>query len=383
MRMDYPKGKLLMLPGPTNVPDRVSHAMIRAMVNHRGESFSKLLRDVTEKSRSLFQTTTDPIVLTASGTGGVEAAVWNIVRPGDRVVIPVSGEFAKRLAEVIELAGGEAVRVVSPVGSVPSLETVEQAIRSNPGVKAVFVVHNETSGGTAVPYIERLAQAATAAGAFFVVDAISSLGGYSLPVDKWGIDLCVTGSQKCLAAPPGLALISVSGRAADYIRKNPPRVRYFDLGRQMASLAHGETPFTPAISLYYALDEALDWLIEEGLDKRVVRHAQHARTFYSLIAAMGLRGLADEKVRSNTVIAALYPAGVDDKSFRKALSEEHDVVIGAGMGETKGKVFRIGCMGDVGPSHVNRTASAMALTFQKMGHSVDLSKVTEVLAATS
>ena len=146
-------------------------------------------------------------------------------------------------------------------------------MRKTPGLKAIFLVHNETSGGTAIPYVERLAKVAADTGAFFVVDAISSLGGYSIPVDTWGVDVCITGSQKCLAAPPGLSLLSLSRRAADFIRKNPPRVRYFDLGRQIEFLAHGETPFTPAMSLYYALDEALSWLIEEGLDNRVKRHA--------------------------------------------------------------------------------------------------------------
>jgi aspartate aminotransferase-like enzyme len=381
--MAFPRNKLLMLPGPTNVPDRVSHAMIKAMVNHRSETFTKILKDVTEKSRVLFQTATDPIVLTASGTGGVEAAVWNIVRPGDKVVIPVCGEFGTRLAEAIELAGGEVVRVTAEPGSVPSLEAVEEAIRKTANLKAVYVVHNETSTGTAIPYVEELAKAASAAGAFYVVDAVSSLGGYSIPVDKWGVDICVTGSQKCLAAPPGLSLLSISKKAAEFVKKDPPKVRYFDLARHLDFLAHGETPFTPAVSLYYALDEALNWLIEEGLDNRVARHALHASTLYSLLPAMELKGLAQEKVRSNTVVAAYYPPGVDDKVFRKKLSEEHDLVIGAGVGNLKGKTFRIGSMGDISSAHVNKTASAMALTFHKMGHRVDMAKIVSVLGSSS
>jgi aspartate aminotransferase-like enzyme len=372
-----------MLPGPTNVPDRIRYSMIRAMVNHRSETFTRVLKSVTEKSRVLFQTETDPLVLTASGTGGVEAAVWNMVRPGDKVVVPVCGEFGTRLAEAVELAGGVATRVSSEPGAVPPVESVEDAVRATPGVKAICIVHNETSGGTAIPYLERLARVAADAGAFFVVDAISSLGGYALPVDRWGIDICITGSQKCLAAPPGLSLLSVSRRAADFIKKNPPRVRYFDLGRQMEFLSHGETPFTPAVSLYYALDEALGWLIEEGLENRVKRHALHARQLYAMLGAMGLKPLADETVRSNTVIAGWYPSGIDDKVFRKKLSDEQDLVIGAGVGSLKGKVFRIGSMGDVSSTHVNRTAAAMAVTFQKMGYSMDLAKVASVLASTS
>jgi aspartate aminotransferase-like enzyme len=375
----FPNRRLLMLPGPTNVPDRIANAMIRPMINHRSETFTALLRDMTEKSKHLFQTGDDVVILTASGTGGVEAAVWNLVRPGDRVVVPVMGEFSTRLAEAIELAGGETVRVTAEAGTVPGIEQIEEAVRKTAGLKAVFMVHNETSTGCAVPYLEEVGRLARDAGAFFAVDAVSSLGGYAIPVDKWGIDICVTGSQKCLAAPPGLTLLSISKRAAEYVRKSPPKVRYFDLARQLEFLAHGETPFTPAVSLYYALDEALDWLIEEGLEKRVERHALHARTFYSVIAGMDLKGVAAEGVRSNTVIAVLYPHGIDDKVFRKKLSDEHDIVVGGGVGSLKGKSFRIGSMGDVSSAHVHRTTAAMALTLNRMGHPVDLQTIGGIL----
>lgn len=379
--MDYPKRKLIMLPGPTNVPDRVMAAMAKPLINHRGEAFATLLKEVTEKSKALFQTVESPLILSASGTGGVEAAVWNLVRPGDRVVVTVFGEFGARLAEAVELAGGEAVRVTSEFGKVPSREAVEEAVRGTERLKAVYVVHNETSTGCTVPYVEELGRVVRETGAFYVVDAISSLGGYSIPVDEWGVDLCVTGSQKCLAAPPGLALLSLSRRAAEYVRREPPRMRYFDLARQLEFLARGETPFTPAIPLYYALDEALDMLIEEGLEARVRRHARHAKTFYSAIEAMGLRAFADPQVRSNTVIAGLYPDGLDDRLFRKRMDEEHDIILGAGFGPMKSKMFRIGNMGEVSVSHVNRTAAAMALTLVKSGQPVDLGRLVGVLEA--
>jgi aspartate aminotransferase-like enzyme len=379
--LNYPKRKLIMLPGPTNVPDRVTDAMIKPMINHRGETFTALLKEVTEKSKHLFQTAESPIVLSASGTGGVEAAVWNIVRPGDKVVVPVFGEFGARLAEAVELAGGAVVRVTSEFGTVPPLSAVEEAVRKTDPLKAVFVVHNETSTGCTIPYIEELGRLASAKGAFYVVDAISSLGGYAIPVDRWGVDVCITGSQKCLAAPPGLALVSLSKRAAEFIKKDPPKVRYFDLGRAIDFLAHGETPFTPAVPLYYALDVALDMLIEEGLEKRVERHARHAATFYSVAEVMGLRAFADPKVRSNTVVAGLYPEGTDDKLFRKRMNEDHDIVIGAGFGAMKSKMFRIGNMGEISTNHVNRTAAGMALTLTKFGHAVDMERLAAVLSA--
>jgi aspartate aminotransferase-like enzyme len=381
--MDYPKRKLIMLPGPTNVPDRVMDAMIKPMINHRGETFTTLLKEVTDKSKHLFQTTESPLILSASGTGGVEAAVWNIVRPGDKVVVPVFGEFGTRLAEAVELAGGQAIKVTSEFGKAPTWESVEDAVRKTAGLKAIFLVHNETSTGCTVPYVEQLGKLAGDVGAFYIVDAISSLGGYAIPVDRWGVDVCITGSQKCLAAPPGLALLSLSKRASEHIRKDPPRVRYFDLARQLDFLAHGETPFTPAISLYYALDEALDMLIEEGLEKRVERHTKHAGTFYSVLEAMDLKAFADPKVRSNTVIAGLYPEGTDDKAFRKSMNEEHDIILGAGFGSFKSKMFRIGSMGEVSTAHVNRTSAAMALTFAKLGRSVDLGRLAAVLRGAS
>ena len=381
--MDYPKRKLIMLPGPTNVPDRVMQAMSKPIINHRGETFTTLLRDVTEKSKHLFQTSENPIILNASGTGGVEAAVWNIVRPGDRVVVPVFGEFSARLAETVELAGGEAARVTSDFGRVPSLEAVEEAVRKTENLKAVYLVHNETSTGCAVPYVEELGRLAAERGAFYVVDAISSLGGYAIPVDRWGVDMCVTGSQKCLAAPPGLALASVSRKVADYVKKDPPKVRYFDLARQLEFLSRGETPFTPAIPLYYALDEALSMLLEEGLQARVERHARHAATFYSVLEALGLKAFADPRVRSNTVIAGVYPEGIDDKQFRKKMDQEHDIVLSGGFGALRGKMFRIGNMGEVGTAHVNRTSTAMALTLTKLGYGVDMGRLAGVLEASA
>jgi aspartate aminotransferase-like enzyme len=377
--MSYPRRKLIMLPGPTNVPDRVTNAMIKAMINHRSETFTGILKGITEKAKRLFQTQDEAIVLSASGTGGVEAAVWNIVRPGDNVVIPVFGEFSQRMAEAIELAGGHAVRVSADLGKVPSLEQIKEAVEKTKDLKAVYVVHNETSTGCTIPYTEQLGKIARDRGAFYVVDAISSLGGYAIPVDRWGVDICITGSQKCLAAPPGLALLSMSKKAVDFVKKNPPRVRYFDLARQLDFLAHGETPFTPAIPLYYALEEALSMLMEEGLEKRVERHSKCSATLYSTVAAMGLKTFCDPSFRSNTVVAALYPDGIDDGKFRKQLTDEHDAVIAGGFAHLKGKLFRIGCMGEVSSAHVHRTAAAMVLTFGKLGYPVEMKKVVALL----
>jgi aspartate aminotransferase-like enzyme len=370
-----PKKRLLMIPGPTNVSDRVMNAMLKPIVNHRSKDFTSLLESITEKSKYLFQTQENIVTITSSGTGGVEAIAFALVRPGDNVVVPVYGEFGQRLAEAIELAGGNVVKVFAEPGQVPRLDDIKEAIRRTDKLKAVYLVHNETSTGCTAPYVQELAKAAHERDAFFVVDAVSSLGGYAIPVDDWGVDMCVTASQKCIAAPPGLVIISLNSKVAAFLKKTPPTVRYFDLGKHLDFLEHGYTPFTPAIPLYYALEEALAALIEETLAKRVARHAECAGKLYSSIESMGLEGFADRGCRSNTVIAVNYPKGIDDEQFREILSEEHDIVITGGFALLKGKIFRIGSMGDVTNAHVERTVDAMGKTFSKLGYSVDSMKV--------
>jgi aspartate aminotransferase-like enzyme len=374
----HPTKKLLMVPGPTNVSDRVMNAMLKPMINHRSNEFTALVESITEKSRYLFQTGGHIVTITASGTGGVEAVAFALVRPGDNVVVPVYGEFGQRLAEAIELAGGNVVKVFAEPGNVPRLDEVREAIRRTDDLKAVYTVHNETSTGCAIPYIQELARAAHEKGAFMVVDGVSSIGGYSVPVDAWGVDMCVTASQKCIAAPPGMVIISLNDRVAEFLKKTPPTVRYFDLGKHLDFLEHGYTPFTPAVSLYYALEEALAALMEETLEKRVARHARCASQLYSAVESMGLECFADNGCRSNTVIAVNYPKGINDEKFRAIMSEDQGVVITGGFGPLKGKILRVGSMGDVTSAHIQRTVDAMAKTFSKLGYPVDPKRVADV-----
>lgn len=359
------KQKLIMLPGPTNVSERVMRAMLQPIINHRGDSFHELYKGLLEKTRHLFQTEGNVVILSSSGTGGVEAAVFNLIRSGDVAVVPVFGEFSSRLAETVELAGGRAVTVKSEFGKVPSLEQLEEAMNKEGKFKALFLVHNETSTGVAAPYAQEASRLAREHGAFAVLDAISSLGGYAIPVDEWGVDLCITGSQKCLAAPPGLALLSLSGRVADFLKTSPPKTRYFDIPRYLEFGSRGETPFTPALPLYYALDEALKELLEEGLTKRVERHEEMSKAIYEGVEKLGLKAVASPDIRSRTVIATYYPPGVDDSQFRKGMAQDRGVVVAGGFGPFKGKVFRIGCMGQINKEYVERTLRAADETLRK------------------
>lgn len=357
-----------MLPGPTNVPNRVINAMLTPMINHRSEDFRKLYKDIVSKTQKVFETENDIVVLTTSGTGAVETSVVNLIKKDDVVIIPVNGEFSTRLADLIDNYGGKTVRINSPYGQNPPIEKIQEAFEKNSKVKALYVVYNETSTGTTLRYLSKLGDICKAHGAFFVVDAVSILGGDELPVDKWNVDICFTATQKALAAPPGIAPISVSKEAKKYMIENPPASQYLNLKRYFKYYTDSfETPFTPAVSLFYAYQEALNIIIEEGIQNRIERHRKCASAFYSGLEALGFTPFADANSRSNVVIAVNYLPGIDDKRFRELLSSKFKVLVAGGFGELKGKVFRVGCMGEVSSYHVMRTLSAMSSSMSILG----------------
>lgn len=357
-----------MLPGPTNVPNRVMSAMLTPMINHRSDDFRKLYKDIVNKTQTVFETENDIVVLTTSGTGAVETSVLNLIKKDDAVIIPVNGEFSTRLADLIDNYGGKTIRINSPYGQNPPIEKIEEAFEKNSNIKALYVVYNETSTGTTLRNLSKLGDLCKAHGAFFVVDAVSILGGDELPVDKWNVDMCFTATQKALAAPPGIAPISVSKEAKKYMIENPPPSQYFNLKRYFKYYNDSfETPFTPAVSLFYAYQEALNIIIEEGMQNRISRHRKCANAFYSGLEALGFTPFADADSRSNVVIAVNYLPGIDDKKFRELLSTKFKVLLAGGFGELKGKVFRVGCMGEVSGYHVMRTLSAISSSMSILG----------------
>ncbi|MDW0217801.1 MAG: alanine--glyoxylate aminotransferase family protein [Nitrososphaeraceae archaeon] len=359
---------LVMLPGPTNVPNRVINAMLTPMINHRSDDFRKLYKDIVSKTQKVFETENDIVVLTTSGTGAVETSVVNLIKKDDVVIIPVNGEFSTRLADLIDNYGGKTIRINSPYGKNPPIEKIQEAFEKNSKVKALYVVYNETSTGTTLRYLSKLGDICKAHGAFFVVDAVSILGGDELPVDKWNVDICFTATQKALAAPPGIAPISISKEAKKYMIENPPASQYLNLKRYFKYYNDSfETPFTPAISLFYAYQEALNIILEEGIQNRIERHRKCANAFYSGLEALGFTPFADANSRSNVVIAVNYLPGIDDKRFRELISSKFKVLLAGGFGELKGKVFRVGCMGEVSSYHVMRTLSAISSSMSILG----------------
>jgi len=357
-----------MLPGPTNVPNRVINAMLTPMINHRSDDFRKLYKDIVNKTQTVFETENDVVVLTTSGTGAVETSVVNLIKKDDAVIIPVNGEFSTRLADLIDNYGGKTIRINSPYGQNPPIEKIEEAFEKNSNIKALYVVYNETSTGTTLRNLSKLGDICKAHGAYFVVDAVSILGGDELPVDKWNVDICFTATQKALAAPPGIAPISISKEAKKYMIENPPPSQYLNLKRYFKYYSDSfETPFTPAISLFYAYQEALNIIIEEGMENRINRHRKCANALYSGLGALGFTPFADADSRSNVVIAVNYLPGIDDKKFRELISTKFKVLLAGGFGELKGKVFRVGCMGEVSSYHVMRTLSAISSSMSILG----------------
>ena len=364
-----------MLPGPTNVPDRVMHAMIKPITGHRGAEFHALYEEITEKLKYVFQTQNDVFVLTCSGTGGIECAVSNLVSPGDKVIVPVFGVFSERLAEKVKRRGGIPVELSLPWGTAPRASEIKEIVEREPDAKAMFLVYNETSTGVTVRELPEIGRIAKENNLLLIVDAISILGGDKLPVDEWNIDFCITGSQKCIACPPGLAMVSVSQKAWEKIEKTENKPMYFDLLRMKEYAAKKETPFTPALPIFHALNEALKIIHEEGLEKRFERHRRCAQAFYNAIEALGLTVFPKEKsIRSNTVIAVNIPENVEDSKVRSIMREKYKVLIAGGMGKLKGKIFRIGCMGIISQAEVLTTLNAFGNALKDVGYQLEIEK---------
>jgi len=364
--------KLIMLPGPTNVPTRIMKAMTKPTIGHRNKDFHALYERILKNLKYLFQTRNEVYPLTSSGTGGIECAISNTTSNGDKIIIPTFGLFSERLKEKIATHGGNPIPVPAEWGRCTPIDSIERAIDKNRDTKAIAIVYNETSTGVTFRDLPKLGKIAEKNNLLLIVDAISILGGDELPTDKWGVDICITCTQKCLACPPGLALISVSEKAWHVIEETKNKhAYYFDLTKFREYREKEETPFTPALPLFYALDEALKMIREEGLENRIKRHRTCARAFYNAMEALKLQPLPDEEHRSNTVIAIKNPRGVDDKTLRRIMEDRHHILIAGGQGKLKGSVHRIGNMGTVSEREVTATIAALEKALKEVNYSVE------------
>ena len=338
----------LRIPGPTPVPERILAEMTRPMVNHRGPEFGAIVRRVTARLQYFFQTASPVLTYPASGTGGQEAAIANLFSTGDHVIAISIGNFGDRLATIAERFGLNVSKLDFPWGQAADPEVVATYLKAHAPYKGVLVTHNETSTGVTND-MEALSRVIRQHNpdALIAVDAVSSLGCVPLEMDPWDLDVVFTGSQKGWMTPPGLMMIGISPRAIEANKTaNLPRF-YFDWQLSLKNLEKGQHPTTPPISLFYALDLALELMLEEGREAIFQRHQQDADYVRGRVKSMGLKLLADHPNASNTVTAVLTPEGVDTKALLNKLREEDGVVLGGGQKQLEGKIFRIGHMGHV------------------------------------
>lgn len=361
----------LLIPGPTPLPPEVRAAMAGEMVNHRGEKFGQLLAGVLRGLQQIFQTSSPVLPFAASGTGGLEAALVNVLSPGDRVLALSCGAFGDRFAGVAKAFGADVIMAETEWGHAVDPQMVRGALRRYPDVRAVLLTHNETSTGVANP-LASLADAVRPSGALLLVDAVSSLGALDLQTDAWGLDVVIAGSQKALMAPPGAVFISAGPRAWDAAQSSRMPKLYFSFERAREPL-RGDvafTPFTPAIPIFYALQVSVAMILREGLPKRFAHHQRLARATRGGAAALGLELFPDPAYASDAVTAVRVPAGVDAKVLLRRLHTEHGVVLAGGQGRLEGAILRIGHLGYVQEEQILAALSALEDVLRSLGHPV-------------
>ena len=341
----------LQIPGPTNLPDRVLRAMDRAVIDHRGPEFAEISKSVLEKLKSVFKTTAPVIMYPGSGTGAWESAIVNTLNVGDKVLFFETGEFsirwyhqAKDLKIDAEIVPGDWRHGIDP-----KVVAERLAADKDKKIKAVCVLHNETSTGI-VNNIGEIRKAIDSVNhpALFMVDVISSLASIDYRHEEWKVDVTVGGSQKGLLLPPGLSFNAISHKALEASKKATMPKHYWDWNAMLENNKTGFYPYTPATTLIYGLDEALDMLMEEGLDNVFARHARLAEATRLAVKAWGLEILCKNPAEySNTLTTVLLPEGYDADNLRKTILDEYNMSLGASFNKVKGKVFRIGHLGDL------------------------------------
>jgi alanine-glyoxylate transaminase / serine-glyoxylate transaminase / serine-pyruvate transaminase len=365
--------RVLLGPGPSEVPPRVLEAMGKPLLGHLDPDFVALMDETQGLLRYVFQTT-NPLTLAISGTGsaGMETVVVNLIEPGEKMLVCINGVFGGRMRDVAERAGAQVTTIERPYGEVFDPDEVRAAVR-RVGPKVVGIVHAETSTGAWQP-VDEIARIAHDAGALLALDCVTSLGGVPVDTDGWEIDAIYSGTQKCLSAPPGLAPVTFGPRAVEALNKRKTKVQSWYLDLSMIQNYWGSDRFyhhTAPISMNYALREALAMVALEGLEARIVRHAQNGRALQAGLAAMDLSLATAEGHRLPQLTCVKIPDGIDDLPVRKRLLKDWGIEIGGGLGPFKGKAWRIGLMGHSSRrENVTLVLSALETCLRDLGHPV-------------
>lgn len=335
--------KRLFTPGPTPIPEHVMLTMAEPIIHHRNPEFMEILTRVNENLRYLFQTSNPVLTLTCSGTGGVEATFVSLFSPGDTIIAVNGGKFGERWVKMPRALGLKVEEIKIPWGTAPTADQIRAALKAAPHAKAVYLTHSETSTGTATD-VQGLAKVIRAeSNALVCVDGITAVGAHELRFDDWGLDVCVTGSQKGLMIPPGLAFVAVSPRAVAAMADAKMPAFYLDLRRALKSYEKNDTPWTPAVSLIIGVDVSLAMIRAEGVESIWARHRRLANGLRAGVTALGLKLFSNSP--SYAVTPVWVPDGVEWKAFNKALKTDNGITIAGGQDDYTGKTFRVSHLG--------------------------------------
>ena len=364
---------LVMIPGPTNVDPSVLRALAKPTTSHVSPSFTTTFKQALENLKKVMMTSGDVFVVSGSGTLAMEMAVANTVEPSDKVLVVSNGYFGDRFLDVVSRFTDEVEKLSFEWGKAADPGKIKEKLGQR-DYKAVIVVHVDTSTGVANDARE-ISRVVKDRGALFILDTVCSLGGMEIRVDEWGIDICLSGSQKALAIPPGLAILSASKEALDARAKRKTKVQsyYMDFENWLSVMQDPSKYFaTPPVNMIYALAESLEMILSEGLEKRYARHAAIAKAMRSALNKIGLRIVAEERGRADTMTAAYYPEGIDDGAFRSNMATRHGIIVAGGLGQLRGKIFRVGHMGNVAPNDLIATIGAVEASLSQLGYSFPL-----------
>jgi serine---pyruvate transaminase len=361
--------RFLITPGPTPVPPEVLLAGAEPIVHHRAPRFVEIFNETIEGLKYVYQTSNDIIVFAASGTGAMEAAVVNVVNPGDTVIVASVGNFGERWVKLAGKWGAEVVALDFEWGTKADPAAIAKALADHPEAKAVYVQFSETSTGV-VNDIKAIGEIVAKTPAILVVDAISGLGATDLPTDAWQVDVCVAGSQKALMIPPGLAMVAVSEKAWKVVEACTTPRFYFDWVSARAKAKEGQTAFTPAVSLFVMLNKAIEMIRDETLANVFERHAVLSRGCKEGVKALGLELFGPDDPQANSVTAVKVPAGVDGGKIGKLARDRYGVWLAGGQGRLKGQIFRFGHCGYFGASDIVVGLSVVEMVLAELGYDV-------------
>ena len=365
------KKTYLLTPGPTPIPESVQAEFAKQIIHHRTPEFEKIFANVRSQLKALFQTKQEVLTLAATGTGAMDAAFTNICSPGDTVITLNAGKFGERWTHIAEAYGVKAIEIKVAPGESISAPQVEEQIKKHPEAKAVFFQASETSTGIKLP-VKSIIDLCHKHNLLSVVDAITACGVFELPMDAWGIDVMVTGSQKALMIPPGLAFIALSDKAWAASKNAKLPKYYFNLAFELKMQTKNQTAWTPAISLIQGLEHALKLLLDNGLESSFARHETLAQATRAGVRAMGLELLAKNESDCSTAVTAVrVPSSIKDgKQVPKLMREKYGVTITGGQEELEGRIFRLSHFGYCGAFDITTGMAALEMCMRELGHSV-------------